>query len=407
MTSHQTQNANSDLESMFDDEIMFVSGFEEAFADDYATKEELLKVVENANISSLVGQVKNLESSLSQRVADKINDSIPRMVADALEKRLHELLSDTLKTILPDLLKNYVKKALPKELVRMIDPVPASPKADTEGENASTEPQSDQVKDNESTAEAHKEQSSAQGEQSSNQAPPTLTDLIVHSSSEEPFAKKLNSESSDFSLTSPPKAYDKGKGIASEDDQLKQLMPFMEQSRSVLKILNHHQFNAAGKSPLSIEKAKAQMEEIKRLDGLKAKKEKSKKWLKKVTTPDELRAHAEQLAAYEAKKGKDEKKAGLKRKRKVELIHKVFVKEDIIVDGMHKKLVPPLGVIASEGLVIREPESGIFLYNASNEGLAECKASASNLRCIQVKDIVKEVEDYLKTYSSAGISDGM
>ncbi|GJX57901.1 hypothetical protein Tco_0289291, partial [Tanacetum coccineum] len=185
-----------------------------------------------------------------------------------------------------------------------------------------------------------------------------------------------HSESSDFSPTPPPKAFDKGKGIASEDDQLKQLMPFMEQSGSVLKISNHHQFNAAGKGPLSIEKAKAQMEEIKRLADLKAEKEKSKKWLKKVTTPDELRAHAEQLAAYEAKKGKDEKKAGLKRMRKAELIHKVFVKEDIIVDGMHKKLVPPLGVIASEG-------------------------------CIQVKDIVKEVEDYLKTYSSAGISAGL
>nr|GEW00828.1 dol-P-Man:Man(6)GlcNAc(2)-PP-Dol alpha-1,2-mannosyltransferase [Tanacetum cinerariifolium] len=41
--------------------------------------------------------------------------------------------------------------------------------------------------------------------------------------------------------------------------------------------------------------------------------------------------------------------------------------------------------------------------SASSEGLAECKASASNLRCIQVKDIVKEVEDHLKTYSSAGM----
>ncbi|GJU52798.1 homeodomain-like protein [Tanacetum coccineum] len=35
--------------------------------------------------------------------------------------------------------------------------------------------------------------------------------------------------------------------------------------------------------------------------------------------------------------------------------------------------------------------------------LAECKASVSNLRRIQVKDIVKEVEYYLKTYSSAGM----
>ncbi|GJW59326.1 hypothetical protein Tco_0106057 [Tanacetum coccineum] len=35
------------------------------------------------------------------------------------------------------------------------------------------------------------------------------------------------------------------------------------------------------------------------------------------------------------------------------------------------------------------------------KGLADGKASASNLRDIKVKDIVKEVEDYLKTYSPA------
>ncbi|GJU64503.1 hypothetical protein Tco_1246338 [Tanacetum coccineum] len=39
----------------------------------------------------------------------------------------------------------------------------------------------------------------------------------------------------------------------------------------------------------------------------------------------------------------------------------------------------------------------------SIKGLAEYNASASNLRRIQVKEIVKEVEDYLKTYSSTGI----
>ncbi|GKD82726.1 hypothetical protein Tco_1349565 [Tanacetum coccineum] len=137
-----------------------------------------------------------------------------------------------------------------------------------------------------------------------------------------------------------------------------------------------------------------------------------------------------------------------------------------------QNLVPRSGVVASEGLAIREPESGLIFYNGnsdlifqreeeyhlatnpqlamiqnvikknsvaakemfnklnfviearndvvearkivldnlglagckastSNEGLAECKASASNLRRIQVRDIVKEVEDYLKTYSSA------
>ncbi|GKE47824.1 hypothetical protein Tco_1479082, partial [Tanacetum coccineum] len=35
--------------------------------------------------------------------------------------------------------------------------------------------------------------------------------------------------------------------------------------------------------------------------------------------------------------------------------------------------------------------------------LTECKASTSNLRRIQVKYIVKEIKDYLKTYSSSGM----
>ncbi|GJV49782.1 hypothetical protein Tco_0927546 [Tanacetum coccineum] len=43
------------------------------------------------------------------------------------------------------------------------------------------------------------------------------------------------------------------------------------------------------------------------------------------------------------------------------------------------------------------------MVSAGSKGLAECKASAKNLRRIQVKDIVKEVKDYLKTYSSAGM----
>nr|GEX19834.1 hypothetical protein [Tanacetum cinerariifolium] len=37
------------------------------------------------------------------------------------------------------------------------------------------------------------------------------------------------------------------------------------------------------------------------------------------------------------------------------------------------------------------------------KGLFKCKASKSNIRCIRVKDIVKEVEYYLKTYLSAGM----
>nr|GEZ10403.1 hypothetical protein [Tanacetum cinerariifolium] len=37
------------------------------------------------------------------------------------------------------------------------------------------------------------------------------------------------------------------------------------------------------------------------------------------------------------------------------------------------------------------------------KGLSKCKALESNIRRIKVKDIVNKVEDYLKTYSSAGM----
>ncbi|GKD09114.1 hypothetical protein Tco_1188799, partial [Tanacetum coccineum] len=45
-----------------------------------------------------------------------------------------------------------------------------------------------------------------------------------------------------------------------------------------------------------------------------------------------------------------------KKKRSAEILKEVFVKEDIVVDGMHRNLVPPSGVVPSEGLVINEPE---------------------------------------------------
>ncbi|GKC23602.1 hypothetical protein Tco_1025752 [Tanacetum coccineum] len=147
-----------------------------------------------------------------------------------------------------------------------------------------------------------------------------------------------------------------------------------------------------------------------------------------------------------------------KKRKRTEFLKEVFVTENITVDGMQRNLIPPPGVVPIEDLVINEPESGIFFMNRNTDiafqreiefhltptvqliriqnqikvdseiademfrkmiyviearsdciearkivmkGLSECKASESNIRHIQVKDIVKEVEDYLKTYSSA------
>ncbi|GJY42212.1 hypothetical protein Tco_0429482 [Tanacetum coccineum] len=87
----------------------------------------------------------------------------------------------------------------------------------------------------------------------------------------------------------------------------------------------------------------------------------------------------------------------------------MFVTEDVRVDEMNRLLIPPPGVVPIEGLVIKEPESGIFYMNRNTdvvfqrERLSEYEALESNVRRIQVKDIIKEFKDYLKTYSSVGM----
>ncbi|GJY22242.1 hypothetical protein Tco_0394808 [Tanacetum coccineum] len=117
----------------------------------------------------------------------------------------------------------------------------------------------------------------------------------------------FSSGSSKYSPSPPPKVVNKGKGKIQEtykEDQMKQIMPLMEQGGSTPKISNLHQFSVAGEGPLTIKEANAQMEEIKRLAALKLEKEKTEKRLKKVMTRDEIKAQVEELAAYEAKRVK-------------------------------------------------------------------------------------------------------
>ncbi|GJR09136.1 hypothetical protein Tco_0791788 [Tanacetum coccineum] len=54
-----------------------------------------------------------------------------------------------------------------------------------------------------------------------------------------------------------------------------------------------------------------------------------------------------------------------KRRKSSKILKEVFMKEDVVVDGMHRNLVRPLRVKGRKGLVIREPEYGIFFYNGN------------------------------------------
>ncbi|GJX44612.1 hypothetical protein Tco_0261288 [Tanacetum coccineum] len=137
------------------------------------------------------------------------------------------------------------------------------------------------------------------------------------------------------------------------------------------------------------------------------------------------------------------------KRKKSEMIKHVFVKKDVVVDETQRNVALPLGVVGKKEfhitstvqlirlqkhivqdspeakemyklmeleiesrLSVEEPLSAGLRgeedqlsakHQLAVKGLFECKASKSNIRRIQVKDIVKEVENYLKTYSSAGM----
>ncbi|GJV44519.1 hypothetical protein Tco_1429055 [Tanacetum coccineum] len=54
-----------------------------------------------------------------------------------------------------------------------------------------------------------------------------------------------------------------------------------------------------------------------------------------------------------------------KKRKRTEFLKEVFVTENITVDGMYMNLIPPPGVVPIQGLVINEPESGIFFMNGN------------------------------------------
>ncbi|GJY30120.1 hypothetical protein Tco_0413615 [Tanacetum coccineum] len=72
------------------------------------------------------------------------------------------------------------------------------------------------------------------------------------------------SRSSEYSSIPPSKVADKGKGIAhtSDDDILKQVIPYMEEGGLAPNLPNLHQFRTAGEGPVTLKEAKLQMQEI-------------------------------------------------------------------------------------------------------------------------------------------------
>nr|GEZ22827.1 hypothetical protein [Tanacetum cinerariifolium] len=210
------------------------------------------------------------------------------------------------------------------QLVRIVDSVAPPLNAATKGEKES-QAQSDP---------AIEIPTIAQGEQQSSNEEPPIRPITFDSIPFEQFTTNLfSSSSSEFSHTPPPSMTDKGNGISktSDDDKLKQILSYMKKEGSAPNLLNLCQFRTVREGPLTLEKAKVAAQ------------------AGKFGIPPSPQLITFELPPLEKK-----------RKRRAEVIQEVFVTKNTVVDGMHRNLIPPVGVVGSVGLAINEPESGIF-----------------------------------------------
>ncbi|GJW03980.1 hypothetical protein Tco_1562836 [Tanacetum coccineum] len=86
-----------------------------------------------------------------------------------------------------------------------------------------------------------------------------------------------------------------------------------------------------------------------------------------------------------------------KRKRKEEVIQELFVKENIMVNGMQRNLSLPEGVVGKAGLVIKEPEAGIFLYNGNFDLVFQRRREyqlASTTQLIRIQNLINVDSEY-------------
>ncbi|GJS04498.1 hypothetical protein Tco_0321006 [Tanacetum coccineum] len=111
-----TKKADSDktdsgLQSMPDDDLASLSGFE---AEDSEDEDPLGHLQEE--LRTLNTKIDQLESNISKKVTDDIQSSVPSLVANALKAHLLDLISGALKNILPQLLKDSIHQSVQESI---------------------------------------------------------------------------------------------------------------------------------------------------------------------------------------------------------------------------------------------------------------------------------------------------
>nr|GEV20068.1 hypothetical protein [Tanacetum cinerariifolium] len=288
-----------------------------AFVDKLAQSDPLGHLHEELYL--LHKKVNQLESSITKHVSDFIQSTVPLIVTNTLKDQLPGLLLNALKYTLPQFIKDsinsYVSESIPDELPQQWEK--NNPESPAEEKDAQHPDQTKGKQDSEATTNAivqgeqpssHSSYEDTSGKKETDDEPlaKKLKFLIPSASIPSPtplksimpeplkvtkaikmtldqFTKYLSKTTpSIFSPTppreltlpkdqTPPRDKSKGKSIATEDP-LKEIMPFMEEGGSALKISSLKSF--------------------------------ADKFLKKILNPATIRAHAQKMAEHEAKRQK-------------------------------------------------------------------------------------------------------
>ncbi|GJT08720.1 hypothetical protein Tco_0843182, partial [Tanacetum coccineum] len=353
--------SDSGLCSMPDDDLASLTAQSDPLG--HLHKEScLLNKKVNRLKSNITKQVSvSIQSFMPLIIADTLKEHLPGLLSDALKDTLPQLIKDSIKNFV----SKSIAEELPqieaqdlrlmfKDMFSLLEAAEVFKKANTEGEKwEKNNPEylakeKDALRPDQSKGEQESgatttaidqgEQSSAQekslGEKDTNDEPPVkkLKFIIPTSSAipsqtplnsimpellQKPDANKMtmdqftehltNTTSSIFSPSlprepTPPRNEQKGKGIATED-LIKDIMPFMKEGGSALKILSFKSF-VIPEGQLTQEDVMAQHKEMKRLAYLKAEKEKSEKSLKKILNPATIKAQTQKMAMVEQSRPK-------------------------------------------------------------------------------------------------------
>ncbi|GKC17881.1 hypothetical protein Tco_1014663 [Tanacetum coccineum] len=323
------EDSDSNLQSMPDDDLRSVSGFEAADSDDtYDNKvshsahtsqddissTERLSIPDHLDhifeeVNYLHSRLGNMESSFVQTVFDEIKSSLPAMITNALKEQLLGILSTALKNCLSLIVNESLQTYNPAISEQFLE---TQAQLNKKGEHKTAE----NITPPEPSLET-------QGEHAYKESTLLISDTKVN---KESAIVLYNPKKDLVDLTTTEQD--------SEDDDDLDKKPLSKRFKIMHPIPNKRQ-------PLV-----KQFTDYQRAFGPMA---------NRLGLPPPLELATFGLTAKE------------KKRKRVEFIKEMFVTEDVRVNGMNRIMIPSPGVVPIEGLVIKEPESGIFYMNRNKD----------------------------------------